>query len=105
MGKLTYIGTPDDLTQEITVFGHKFQRGKAATLNASDDGYQKLLGNPTFTTDAGEVREAEENDDAAERKRITDELERRGVDYHARTSTKNLQAKLDELILADAKEG
>lgn len=45
---VTYVGTHDDLTTEITFGGHVFEKGKVVQFDDQDPAFAKLQNNPTF---------------------------------------------------------
>lgn len=64
---LTYVGTHDDPTTEITAFGETFEKGKAVQVDKDSEAYRKLSGNPTFVTaddEGGKARIAEAKKEA-----------------------------------------
>lgn len=56
MAKITYIGTPGDETEEITVYGETFAKDKAVTLDDDHEVVGKLEGNPTFKVERSKTK-------------------------------------------------
>ena len=67
MARLTYIGTPDDDTDTVEVFGIKFERGKTVTVPDDHPKLAKLKANYTFADTPEELKAAKEADKAADK--------------------------------------
>lgn len=103
MAKVTYIGTPDDPTGEITHGGVTFKRGDAVTVTAEQMKAGGFDTNPTFATDAADVKAAADADDVAERNRLVASLKGMDVEADGRWSITRLREANDAALLAKAK--
>ncbi len=64
---LTYVGTHDDSTAELTAFGHTFKKGESVQVEADSLAFRKLAANPTFidaSDEGGKARIAEARKEA-----------------------------------------
>lgn len=103
MATFTYVGTPDDDTAVVIVYGMTFERGEPVDVPNNHPQIGKFRGNPTFAETKAEVTAAQEADAIAERQMLVEELAKRGITHRANASDSTLQKLYDDALLAEAK--
>jgi hypothetical protein len=104
---VTFLGDQDPNVQSVEMFGRTYVKGEPVTLKEGEPGFDKVVNNPTFSTEKGaepvaadEPAEAErpEPEEGTELQALRRQLDGHGVTYSKTAGVDALRKKLADSV-------
>jgi len=105
---VTFLGDADPNVQSVSMYGRTYVKGESVSLSEDDPGFDKIVNNPSFSTEknaepvASEEPEAPDVEAGTELAALKQELRDRGQDVKGNPSVETLRKRLADAVAKDA---